>query len=347
MCQDKENNNQVMNKKSYNYGVALLRIVFCYMVINFHFYGLMNGDNRFYFLRELAVPIFIFISFYYGYKVIASNDNSLYKKRAIRLLVPYLFWGVIWVVLLWIVSFFTAIQPPTLRDLVMQLLFGSNERLNAPLWFLWEVIVLTIGFVIIHKIFKKYTKYVLIILMVASYVIQYMNLTAFLYLRFSYEIQGAVGRFFEVLPVACMGYIIAEFDLPEKLKKIKGIWILFIVLAIVCIVFVEKIPTPFITFAYAGIKHLIVSTLLFLGLYTMPFEKCPEYIKKAIKWLSGYTMGIYFLHWMVGRVLNVVWMRFFGVEKTLIETFVIFAVCLVGCIIIDKIPIKYSKMLVK
>ena len=109
----------------------------------------------------------------------------------------------------------------------------------------------------------------------------------------------------------------------------------------------EVIPTPEINFAYAGVKHIIVAPLLFLGFYIIPFEKMPDKMLKCIKWVAGYTMGIYFMHWIVGKCMNAVWMKFFGQEKTMIETFVIFIVCLIACFIIDKIPLKFTKMLVK
>ena len=70
-------------------------------------------------------------------------------------------------------------------------------------------------------------------------------------------------------------------------------------------------------------------------------------VTSVIKWLSGYTMGIYFMHWIVGRCMNAVWLRYFGVEKTLLETFVIFIACLIICVIIDLIPLKATKMLVR
>ena len=334
-------------KKDYNYGVSILRIIFCYMVVNFHFYGLMYGDNRFYFLRELAVPVFIFISFYFGYKVISSGDTSSYKKRMIRLIVPYLFWGIVPFIGLFLVSLFTSIPRPSLRDLFMQVVFGSNERLNAPLWFMWEMLVLTVLFIIIYRLFKKYTIVVLVLLMIASYVIQYTNVNLVFYETLPYELYNDFGRFFEVLPLACAGYITADINLTERVLKRRWLGIIFFIVAVLCVLFVEKIPSPFITFAYAGVKHLIVTELLFLSFYCIPFAKVPSMIKSFIKVVSSYTMGVYFLHWMVGKVMNVFWLRFFGVEKTLAETFVIFIICMIGCFIIDRIPLRFTKMLIK
>ena len=336
-----------MEKSNYNYGIGILRIFFCYMVISFHFYGVMNLDNRFYFLRELAVPMFVLISFYFGYRVITSNDREKYWKRGVRLFVPYLFWGIIGYIGLWIVSFFTAIPHASIRDLIMQIAFGSNDRLNAPLWFQWEIIVLTILFILLYKIFKKYTSIVLVVLMVVCYIVQYTNINLYLYTMMPYELYNDIGRFFEVLPLASVGFIIADIKVIDKLENKRWLSVVFLILAIICIIFVERIPTPFITFAYAGVKHLIVATLLFLSFYLIPFEKLPDSITKIIKWLASYTMGIYFIHWMVGKVCDALWMSKFGVQKTLLETFVIFVLCLIICVIIDKIPIKYSSMLVR
>lgn len=338
-----------MEKREYNYGIALLRIFFCYMVVSFHFYGLQYGDQRFYFLRELAVPMFVFISFYFGYKLINSNDNKKYLKRAGRLFVPYLFWGIVPYIGLWIVPFFTAIPHASLRDLFMQVFFGSNERLNAPLWFMWEIMVLTILFVILYKIFRKYTSYVLVVLIFVAYVIQYLNINSCLYevYHLPYEVFNDIGRFFEVLPLACAGYIVADINLAEMFKEKRWFAVPLFLIAFAYIFVVEAIPTPEINFAYAGVKHIIIAPLLFIGFYIIPFEKIPEIIKKCIKWVAMYTMGIYFMHWIVGKCMNLVWMKCFGVEKTLTETFVIFIVCLIACYIVDKIPLKYTKMLVK
>ena len=336
-----------MQDKKINYGIEILRIFFCYMVISFHFYGLMYGDNRFYFLRELAVPMFVFISFYFGYKTIVSLDMKKYGKRCVRLIVPYLFWGIVPYVGLWILSFLSLAAPTTKQEFLMQILFGSNERLNAPLWFIWEILVLTILFILIHFIFRKFTSIVLLILMIGAYVIQYSNVTYIFYTLQPYELYQNLGRLCEVLPLACAGYILADLKIMDKLEGKYRISIISLVLAAVCIFFVAYIPTPFITFAYAGVKHLIVTVLLFVGFYIIPFDKLPNKVTSVIKWLSGYTMGIYFMHWIVGRCMNAVWLRYFGVEKTLLETFVIFIACLIICVIIDLIPLKATKMLVR
>lgn len=343
MCETKERK----NSKDYNYGVAILRIVFCYLVVSQHYYYASFSTVIPIYFRWLAVPIFVFISFYFGYNLIASGSIKKYIERGKRLEIPYLFWGIASYLVLWGLSLFTSIQKPSKQDLLYQVLFGSNEVINAPMWFQWEIIVITIIFILLYKVFKKKTSYVLLFVMVTAYVLQYLCISTTLLPSAPYEIRNDIVRFFDVIPIACAGYILSDMKLMDKIGKKTWQWLLFLLFGVLGILFPQLIPAPQIASIYSGIQYLVTTFFLFIAFYNMPLHKLPNVVKRIIKFVASYTMGIYCIHWTVGGLLNVEWAKLFNEERTAIEAFVIFVVSLAICVIIDKIPIKYAKMLVK
>lgn len=338
-----------MNDKRYNYGIAILRIFFCFMVVCFHFHGIMEASDSYYFLRELAVPMFIMIAFFFGERTIVSKDKERYKKRLIRILVPYFGWAIILFIFNRIVVHFIQFDVASLKDLMLQLLFGSNMKIDAPLWFMWVLFVLTAIFMLMYS-FLPDKVFVLIISLMAlgSYLLQYTLVNVLIWTNFREEVPWSIGRLIEVFPCACVGFLLAHYKVVEKAAEHKKIVIpILAIVAVLVDVFVSYIPSPGFSFCYGGIKYIIEAVTLLILFYIIPFDRLSDIVKKPIRFVGKYTMGIYCAHWVVGQLMNIVWLRYFGVEKTLVECLAIFVVCLIGCFIISLIPSKWTKMLVE
>lgn len=56
---------------------------------------------------------------------------------------------------------------------------------------------------------------------------------------------------------------------------------------------------------YAGIESIWISVLLFLIFLALPFEKLPFQVLVAVKWLAKYTLGVFCIHYSVGRLFTI------------------------------------------
>lgn len=70
----------------------------------------------------------------------------------------------------------------------------------------------------------------------------------------------------------------------------------------------------------------------------------PDKFKNALKWVSSYTMGIYFIHKLVGEFLSVIFMEAF--EKGIIMCAFVFSISLMICWAVSLIPNKVLKQMV-
>lgn len=76
--------------KEYNTGISILKLALSFGVVLCHFY---YAEGILGFLMIIAVPSFMFISFYLTYQLLGQKDSRKFLKRVERLLIPHLFWG--------------------------------------------------------------------------------------------------------------------------------------------------------------------------------------------------------------------------------------------------------------
>lgn len=312
-------------KKEYDYGISILRIFFSFLVVCYHYHGIVGATYKYYFLREMTVPFFLTISFYYCFNTLQSGNISKYVSRIKRLLGPYLTWPIVIFFCERIFFIITGRGRVRYRDLVMQLLTGNVEKIDPPLWYLWEVLVFTLVFITICHFFgNKGTCIILTIISLICYYLQYTNVNALIVDGLGYEIEGSVGRFVEVMPCASLGFILKAYNIPEKVKKYKWLQVVFGVSTIGTWLFAEYIPKPDTTFAYSGVRYLIMSFFLVVFTLCLSFSWVSEKVLESIRKLSRYTMGVYCIHWPIGLVMDQIWMICLGKSRTIIEAIVVF-----------------------
>ena len=79
-----------IEKKEFNYGLALLRTLMCFEVVLCHFWD--SDDPKFLMpfslLRGLAVPVFMFLSFFLTEHTFLEYNKTKAKKRIWRVIYP-------------------------------------------------------------------------------------------------------------------------------------------------------------------------------------------------------------------------------------------------------------------
>lgn len=215
-------------KSEYNIGLSILRAFMCFQVVLCHFWKAnvpyigWKGWLRFF--RGYAVPVFMLLSFFLTEKVLVSHDKGRIIKRLHRLLVPYFCWPFIYWILYNILDWWKRGYGLEcgIPELFWQLLMGHSVQLNGVMWYQFEIIILTVLFVIILYIFRERYMSVLCICMMAAWLFQYSGWNKRLFGGLRFELTYPLGRFSEMVPYAVCGFAIAHYEMYKKLKNIPG-----------------------------------------------------------------------------------------------------------------------------
>ena len=339
-------------KRETNYGICMMRIIFVFLVICFHFHA--NWDYYppvYIFLREMTVPVFLLIAFFLGEPVITGDDNTRLIARMKRLFIPYLFWGVASWVCIMIVQKPLALDPQIgISELLWQLAFGCVEPVNPPLYYLWMLMIFTLLFVVIYKIVGKKAS---CILLAASAIvclfIQYDGRATIFFKGFRYEIMYSVGRIYELIPYAIMGFVLSAMGVYMILMKHRAAAISVLTVAVPLLLYFRDdiFPRPGETLAFSGVSQFVTAPLLFLWFLILPIELLPKWIKNTLKFVSDYTLGIFAIHWPLGKIFDIFYERATNTSHSLTECVIIFVLSFVIVYLIGRLPGKLPKMLVR
>lgn len=212
-----------MIKNNYNIGICILRIWFSFEVVLCHYWVYdTTMSNKllkiFANARSYAVPVFMLLSFILTENIIENGRKV--KSRLFRLLFPYVAWPILYSIIFGILDILLGskmmISP---RDLYWQLLFGHSPKLNPPLWYQFNLIILTLFFIFLFKYIKKYISIVICTIFVLALFIQYSNINSSLFANYRYEITYPLGRIAEMIPYACIGILISKYNLLLALRN--------------------------------------------------------------------------------------------------------------------------------
>lgn len=146
----------------------------------------MNADNIYnivtelisHYLGRLPVPCFFLFSGYFFFNKITGLNTHIYtcqlKKRVRTLLIPYLSWNIIYIVVIYIKNLFFYLLGKDIDDSytglnnwsLYNILWGMP--LNFPLWYLRDLIVMTILSPLFYYYFR-YTKILGLVLILFIY----------------------------------------------------------------------------------------------------------------------------------------------------------------------------------
>lgn len=334
---------------NYNYGLALFRMLMCFEVILMH-YCMKSNLKIFHFfdmLKELAVPTFMFLSFYLTEKIFVNYENIKIKKRLWRVIYPQIGWTIIY----WIITLLLQVKADwgiSFADLLWQLFTGHSAKLNPAMWFQVVLIILTLFFSIVFK-YMSIKKGILIlsILTLFSFWFQYTGLNYDLFTTLRYELKYPIGRFFETIPYASLGFFCAYFNIYEKIKKISPYHIvLFGIISLIVLFGVKIIPSA-PGFGYSNNNNLFLVFFMVGFVYFFPFGKIPFKIRLMIKFITKYTLGIYCMHNLIGLFLNLILPRIGVKVDNFIICIFIYVIAFYTSFIMCKLSPKFLKQLVE
>ena len=337
-----------MNRNTYKWGIGVLKILLCFCVILIHYGQGSSITQIFSALMSSAVPCFMIITFYFNSKIINEGNTAKIRDRVFRLIIPCIIWGGIYFVA-YKLMYYLKLRDYDLswKDLLWQLLTGHSY--NAPLWYMYVLIILTVLFSIVLSLCKNRHNIILFIILLFSLFYLYSEWNG-IFFELRWELKWPLGRLVEMLPYSAIGLLIGfNKDKIEKMKwkyKIGSLGGLFIIW-IVCLG-LETYGILFVKFnyGYSGLSLFFKSIFIFLMCLYISYISINGKVEELIVKISRYTLGIYCMHVLIGECI----ILFLSNHKIEINRFligiVIFILCYILCYGIVKIPIKGIKNIV-
>lgn len=332
-----------------NYGIALLKMLMCFEVILIHFwvgpvtYTLIPFSK----LVGLAVPTFMFLSFYFAEKSFLTIDDNKIKKRMWRIGYPQIGWALIY----WSIYCILQIKNSsgiTFYDLLWQILTGHSPKINPSMWFQTVLILLTIVYVLIFRLFKDRKGLILIFFItIFSLWFQYSGYNLMLFGSLRYELKFPLGRICEMFPYASIGFFTAHFDVFNRLKKYRLICvILFGVISMFLFKYNNIIP-PSIGYCYSHHNNLLHVFFVVGFAFLLPFERFSIKEKNLLQHITRYTLGIYCMHRLIAFLLNLA-LAIIGLElNSFLFCVIIYIIAFCTSFVMCKLSSKYLKPLVE
>lgn len=281
-----------MIMKTYNNGLAVLRILSAQAVVSIHF----GGWNPI-----PAVPVFILLAFYFTGERLASGDMWDLMKRLKRILYPFWFWGIVY----WVIK--TGLTHKfDIGSLIGQLVVGHT--VCAPLYFLADLAVLTVFMFFLARCGGRYIRVLNGVVFCLAFVIQYcdfnVKLCSVMTESFAY-CEYPVGRLVELLPFAILGWTISARKIDQFLQRNSFLVCVCSFLTIVMSARWGAVLYKPAGYHYQGVILCIDAlcyVLLFQGLGNIANRY--QFKSSIFHDFSALTMGVYCLHWGVGLAVE-------------------------------------------
>ena len=317
------------SNKKINYGIEILRFFCCLWVVIVHCSNIKREHEK-YIRRNLHVPTFIILSFYFYYRMICKREIKKVIFRFQRLLIPYIIYpSIILLINNFLHSIFSFGQYDknlTIKDFYVQILLGSQYY--KIFWFQFNLIFSSLVFAIISFLFKNYLIYILEFLGIIAFYLHISGINFNFFKPYKgYPSGDNLGSLIELLPISVIGCIFNSLNLLLITKNFSK-YFYFILTLILFILFKYDIflykPKGF---RYPNVSlNIFGSIILFLLFSSLSSEKMKNKIFICvIQNITKFTGGIYYTH-QIFRDYLTKYNRFFE-KRNYINSFIIYIIC--------------------
>ena len=325
-----------------NIGIELLRMIFSFFILLIHCVNVKNNILIILlYKRGFHVSYFFLISFYFFYNTIKSRNIIKIKLRFLRILIPYF----IWTLVIFIINQFFGFSPInealSFKHLILQYIMG--RRIQVVFWFQFNLILITLFFTIISFIFKENFLFILQIIGIIAYYLQYSSLNYNYFISYKFYVNLSLGLIAEMLPIAVTGLFLSSINLLRKLLLIKKKVLLFTLMFLFLILYFDIFYRPK-GFHYPGIL-LNVGAILVFSLFGILFIgiKLNKHFITFISFITNYTGGVYYLHVLIHKLLSkkILLFKDKTYKAAIINYIICYLICLIGNKIFRKTKLKY------
>lgn len=296
----KKMNNDSIHFKQIHLGFSILKSLLAFNVIISHCFRINTTKNKIILFickrRRFHVPSFVILSFYFNHNTLISTDTKKKLNRFERLIIPYLGWPIITFIFSNIIKYFKKFSILcSFKILIFQLITGQGNWV-FHFWYLFDLILTTFIFHLIIIIFRKRYLFILNLLLLFSYFIQYSKYSKMLY-YYTNKLAG-LARENEIIPFAITGFTLSSLKALNICEKFK-INSFLICLIIYNLLQDYEIFANLFGVAYSGIKLNVISICVIIIFSLFPLNNKPKNLIKILKYITNYSGGIFYLHQVI------------------------------------------------
>jgi fucose 4-O-acetylase-like acetyltransferase len=338
-----------LEDRNYNYGISLLRMLMCFTVILCHCWNYTNNEKYllpFSMLRQYAVPVFMFMSFFLTQKNFIDKGKDYILNRIWKLIIPQIAWAVIYYITYVVIGIAMHVQMVNgITDLFWQIITGHSPALNATMWFQTNLIVISLIFFVVFYFFSENMGVAIIILLsIISLFLQYSGINYILFGGLRYELEYPLGRLAEMIPIATFGFIASRYKLVTLFKNNMKNLVLSGVLFVLFVILDHKLFVIPLNFQYAGIWKVLAGYSLTSFAYNCNFDALVTKFPFYSRLITKHTLGIYCGHRLIATILFGILSVYFGIETYMFyQCILIYVLGFVLFEIFSKLPIKWIK----
>ena len=341
-------NRHLIKKSKYNVGIGFLRVVSSLMVVMIHCFNIKTTSNTkiiFFYINKLySVPIFIFLSFYFMANFLININKSKLIKKLERLIIPYIIWPVVILALNKYLNLQNKLNlPHSFEDLKIQILYGWHYLF--PLWYIYVLILYILLFIIIILVFNNHYLFILNILTIFSYIIQYSRLIPLKFKnKLAYPVVIRIPQHFQF---AVLGFMFSSFKVMSYLEKHRFKTISSSLL-LLYLIFKYNLFSIERAHEYSDLRYFFGTPPIFFIFTLFPFDYIIEnkILFQAAKEATYYTMGVYTIHVNIYNYIlnNVINYRFISIKnRNFLGCLTIYFFCYLISFLLNQI-LKKSKL---
>jgi surface polysaccharide O-acyltransferase-like enzyme len=301
-----------------NYGLDILRVIACYMVIQAH-------AGEFYYIRTdgtvsnivdaywvgwynpiciISVPLFVMIS---GFFLFPINDvPAFFKKRFSRIVIPFVFWCIFYALYLYLRGY-DSLNTTLLHIVNIPINFGAQV---GHLWFVYMLLGIYLFAPILSpwiQTASRKSMEVYLVLWAITLNIPYIHLvipeiwgeTFWNHTPMLYYFSGFLGY------VVLANYIKRFHMEPRRWNYVAGIALIVVGYAITTYGFLYRLPTEkvvsklVLTWSFETINIAMMTTGAFLMAKNIKIKNPDSAIMRLVSDISAKSYGIYLAHILV------------------------------------------------
>lgn len=284
---------------------------------------------------RFCVPLFLMIS---GALLLGKKINTIefIKKRFIRVLLPFLFWSIIYVILNVIFKIYTNEKFNVLEYILRQLHYGSANHM----WFVYMILGIYLFMPIINEwIINAKTQDIF------YYLILWM-FTLFIALPYKSNVGFSIDLYYfsGYLGYVVLGNLLFRINYYSFFYNRYNFVLLYIIgfsITLFGTFFLTKNSSVFIgsLYEYLSPNVLLMAVGVFLFIKSISFKN--EFLLKLINQLSKYSYGIFLVHILILillRKLSIYWDSFTPIFSIPLVTFLCLLISFITVYSINRIP---------
>lgn len=174
--------------------------------------------------------------------------------------------------------------------------------LNTSAWFVIVQALLVFIFYMIKKYIKGNNSTIYLLILVGVLFLEYLGMHVKIAELFS-NFRMIIGRTIECTPFACVGIIIHKSRIDNNVNKTwLSIPIVIVFFGSYLVYSMDKV----VGFTYSGIGLVAGASALFILCVDLLCKRIPEVVKNVVNKIADFTMGIFYIHILIGRILQIV-----------------------------------------